>query len=190
MVALPPPPARCHTHVFTLSAVCPCVGQVRSEVPRRTLDDAYESKEAVATAVKTALQTEMRRYGYEIVNALVTDLQPAREVLIRCARPPHRAHPAAPHRPTAAPRRTRPAQRCAAAARRQRLWCCMAVDTVADVPGPAPGGGGIGQWSWVALTCGNGFGGGGAARAGGRGRCYDICHGCLSCHAHIRSCKP
>jgi hypothetical protein len=110
MVALPPPPARCHTHVFTLSAVCPCVGQVRSEVPRRTLDDAYESKEAVATAVKTALQTEMRRYGYEIVNALVTDLQPAREVLIRCARPPHRAHPAAPHRPTAAPRRTRPAQ--------------------------------------------------------------------------------
>jgi hypothetical protein len=137
MVALPPPPARCHTHVFTLSAVCPCVGQVRSEVPRRTLDDAYESKEAVATAVKTALQTEMRRYGYEIVNALVTDLQPAREVLIRCARPPHRAHPAAPHRPTAAPRRTRPAQRCAAAARRQRLWCCMAVDTVADVPGPA-----------------------------------------------------
>jgi regulator of protease activity HflC (stomatin/prohibitin superfamily) len=54
---------------------------VRSEVPRRTLDEAYESKEAVALAVKKALQTEMKRYGYEIVNALVTDLQPAREVL-------------------------------------------------------------------------------------------------------------
>jgi len=54
---------------------------VRSEVPRRTLDEAYESKEAVAIAVKTALSIEMKRYGYEIVNALVTDLQPAREVL-------------------------------------------------------------------------------------------------------------
>ena len=34
---------------------------VRSEVPRRTLDQAYESKEAVADAVKTALQSEMKR---------------------------------------------------------------------------------------------------------------------------------
>ena len=37
---------------------------VRSEVPRRTLDQAYESKEAVADAVKTALQSEMKRYGF------------------------------------------------------------------------------------------------------------------------------
>ena len=54
---------------------------VRSEVPKKTLDEAYESKEAVANAVKSALQAEMKRYGYEIVNALVTDLQPAQEVL-------------------------------------------------------------------------------------------------------------
>lgn len=53
---------------------------VRSEVPRKTLDEAYESKEAVALAIKSALQHEMRRYGYEIVNALVTDLQPDRRV--------------------------------------------------------------------------------------------------------------
>merc|ERR1719197_9445 len=53
---------------------------VRSEVPRKTLDEAYESKEAVAQAIKSALQHEMRRYGYEIVNALVTDLQPDRRV--------------------------------------------------------------------------------------------------------------
>ena len=54
---------------------------VRSEVPKRTLDEAYESKEAVAIAVKEALQHEMKRYGYEIVNALVTDLQPDGNVL-------------------------------------------------------------------------------------------------------------
>jgi regulator of protease activity HflC (stomatin/prohibitin superfamily) len=54
---------------------------VRSEVPKRTLDEAYESKEAVALAVKSALSMEMQRYGYEIVNALVTDLQPDVNVL-------------------------------------------------------------------------------------------------------------
>jgi len=54
---------------------------VRSEVPRRTLDEAYESKEVIATALKTALQHEMKRYGYEIVNALVTDLQPDANVM-------------------------------------------------------------------------------------------------------------
>jgi hypothetical protein len=46
------------------------------------LDEAYESKEAVAIAIKTALQHEMKRYGYEIVNALVTDLQPDRRVQV------------------------------------------------------------------------------------------------------------
>merc|ERR1711939_951674 len=54
---------------------------VRSEVPLRTLDEAYASKEEVATAVRSALQHEMKRYGYEIVNALVTDLQPDANVL-------------------------------------------------------------------------------------------------------------
>merc|ERR1711939_1034852 len=38
-------------------------------------------KEEVAVAVKTALSHEMKRYGYEIVNALVTDLQPDSRVL-------------------------------------------------------------------------------------------------------------
>lgn len=54
---------------------------VRSTVPRKTLDEAYEAKEEVAVAVKTALSHEMKRYGYEIVNALVTDLQPDARVL-------------------------------------------------------------------------------------------------------------
>lgn len=55
---------------------------VRSEVPLRTLDEAYASKEEVATAVRSSLQHEMKRYGYEIVNALVTDLQPDGQVLM------------------------------------------------------------------------------------------------------------
>merc|ERR1711988_1936621 len=54
---------------------------VRSEIPRKSLDEAYTSKQAVAVAVRTALQSEMKRYGYEIVNALVTDLQPDANVL-------------------------------------------------------------------------------------------------------------
>lgn len=54
---------------------------VRSEVPKRSLDDAYAEKEAVAVAVKSSLQHEMKKYGYEIVNALVTDLQPDSQVM-------------------------------------------------------------------------------------------------------------
>jgi len=54
---------------------------VRSEIPRKSLDEAYTSKQAVAIAVRSALQHEMKRYGYEIVNALVTDLQPDANVL-------------------------------------------------------------------------------------------------------------
>jgi len=49
---------------------------VRSEIPKRKLDEAYESKEAVAHAVQDALSHEMQQYGYRIVNTLVTDLIP------------------------------------------------------------------------------------------------------------------
>ena len=41
----------------------------------------------MAIAIKTALQHEMKRYGYEIVNALVTDLQPDRRVQVRASYP-------------------------------------------------------------------------------------------------------
>lgn len=54
---------------------------VRSQVPKRSLDDAYAEKEAVAVAVKSSLQHRMSDYGYEIVNALVTDLQPDSQVM-------------------------------------------------------------------------------------------------------------
>jgi len=54
---------------------------VRSELPRKTLDEAYEAKDDVAIAVKEALQHEMKQYGYEVVQTLVTDLQPDMKVV-------------------------------------------------------------------------------------------------------------
>jgi len=54
---------------------------VRSEIPKRELDEAYESKEAVAHAVQDALSHEMQQYGYRIVNTLVTDLIPDANVM-------------------------------------------------------------------------------------------------------------
>ena len=43
---------------------------VRSEVPLKSLDEAYTSKQAVAVAVRTALQHEMKRYGYGVLPPL------------------------------------------------------------------------------------------------------------------------
>jgi len=54
---------------------------VRSELPRKTLDEAYEAKDDVAVAVKEALAHEMKQYGYEVVQTLVTDLQPDMKVV-------------------------------------------------------------------------------------------------------------
>ena len=54
---------------------------MRSELPLKTLDEAYETKDAVAVAVRTSLQTDMKWYGYEVLNALVTDLQPNQKVV-------------------------------------------------------------------------------------------------------------
>ena len=49
---------------------------VRSTLPRMDLDDAFEAKQDVAMAVKTALEKIMHEYGYQIMQALVTDLSP------------------------------------------------------------------------------------------------------------------
>jgi regulator of protease activity HflC (stomatin/prohibitin superfamily) len=54
---------------------------VRATLPTLELDAAYESKDHVADEVKNRLQEAMGTYGYEIVKALVTDLQPAPQVM-------------------------------------------------------------------------------------------------------------
>ena len=53
---------------------------VRAEVPRLRLDDVFEKKDDIAIAVKRELDEAMLSYGYGIVKALVTDIDPAEEV--------------------------------------------------------------------------------------------------------------
>lgn len=53
---------------------------VRAEVPKMKLDDVFEKKDDIAIAIKNELQGAMRDYGYDIVKALVTDIEPDEEV--------------------------------------------------------------------------------------------------------------
>eukprot|EP00555_Chaetoceros_dichaeta_P015440 CAMPEP_0198275742 /NCGR_PEP_ID=MMETSP1447-20131203/64937_1 /TAXON_ID=420782 /ORGANISM="Chaetoceros dichaeta, Strain CCMP1751" /LENGTH=276 /DNA_ID=CAMNT_0043970637 /DNA_START=109 /DNA_END=939 /DNA_ORIENTATION=+ len=49
---------------------------VRSTLPKMKLDEAFASKAEIAQATKDQLQNVMKEYGYEIMNTLVTDLNP------------------------------------------------------------------------------------------------------------------
>lgn len=49
---------------------------VRAEIPKMILDDVFEKKDDIAFAVKRDLQASMLDYGYDIVKALVTDIDP------------------------------------------------------------------------------------------------------------------
>lgn len=53
---------------------------VRAEVPRLRLDDVFIKKDDIAIAVKAELQEAMNEYGYDIIKALVTDIDPAEQV--------------------------------------------------------------------------------------------------------------
>jgi regulator of protease activity HflC (stomatin/prohibitin superfamily) len=53
---------------------------VRAKVPKMTLDEVFEKKDDVGVAVKTELDVSMKIYGFEIPNALVTDVNPADNV--------------------------------------------------------------------------------------------------------------
>ncbi len=53
---------------------------VRAEVPKLRLDDVFERKDDIAVAVKSELQEAMQSYGYSIVKALVTDIDPDEQV--------------------------------------------------------------------------------------------------------------
>mmetsp|Transcript_30698 Transcript_30698/g.98929 ORF Transcript_30698/g.98929 Transcript_30698/m.98929 type:complete len:291 (-) Transcript_30698:266-1138(-) len=53
---------------------------VRATIPMMKLDDAFEAKEEVAMSVKKSLGDVMSGYGYEIHQALVTDLSPDAKV--------------------------------------------------------------------------------------------------------------
>lgn len=53
---------------------------VRAQVPKLKLDDVFENKDDIANAVKTELTQSMSDFGYHIVKALVTDIEPDLQV--------------------------------------------------------------------------------------------------------------
>ena len=53
---------------------------VRAVVPKMKLDDVFEKKDEIANAVKGELNDAMANYGYDIIKALVTDIDPDPEV--------------------------------------------------------------------------------------------------------------
>lgn len=53
---------------------------VRARVPSISLDDLFEKKDEIASAVKTELDQVMDDFGYGIMKALVTDIDPDQNV--------------------------------------------------------------------------------------------------------------
>ena len=49
---------------------------VRAEVPKLILDHVFERKDDIAIAVKAELNEAMTTYGYDIINTLITDIDP------------------------------------------------------------------------------------------------------------------
>ena len=49
---------------------------VRAQVPKMDLDDVFENKDVIAVAVKDELAEMMSNFGYDIIKALVTDIDP------------------------------------------------------------------------------------------------------------------
>ena len=53
---------------------------VRARVPKMDLDEVFEKKDDVGNSVRAELDESMKIYGFEIPNALVTDVDPAPNV--------------------------------------------------------------------------------------------------------------
>ena len=53
---------------------------VRAEVPKMKLDEVFERKDDIAIAIKRELEEYMKQYGFGIIKALVTDIDPDAEV--------------------------------------------------------------------------------------------------------------
>lgn len=49
---------------------------VRAEVPKLDLDDVFVRKDDIANAVKAELSENMEKYGYRIIQTLITDIDP------------------------------------------------------------------------------------------------------------------
>lgn len=53
---------------------------VRSQVPKQSLDEVFDSKDTIAQAIRTELTNDMKVFGYSIVKALVTEIEPDAKV--------------------------------------------------------------------------------------------------------------
>lgn len=53
---------------------------IRAEVPKTSLDDVFEKKDSIAVAVKNELAELMSNFGYDILKALVTNIDPDEKV--------------------------------------------------------------------------------------------------------------
>jgi regulator of protease activity HflC (stomatin/prohibitin superfamily) len=53
---------------------------VRARVPTLNLDEVFEKKDDIAAAVKEHLDDTMKNFGWEVMGALVTDVDPAENV--------------------------------------------------------------------------------------------------------------
>ena len=53
---------------------------VRAQVPKMKLDDVFVKKDDIAVAIQNELKQAMNDYGYDIVKALVTDIDPDSQV--------------------------------------------------------------------------------------------------------------
>ncbi|KAK8949320.1 Hypersensitive-induced response protein 1 [Platanthera zijinensis] len=53
---------------------------IRASVPKLTLDNAFEQKNHIAKIVEDELEKAMSAYGYEIVQTLITDIEPDEHV--------------------------------------------------------------------------------------------------------------
>ena len=55
---------------------------VRSQVPKLTLDELYESKEELCAEVKRYVEDEMTNFGFTILKVLLTDIKPNEKVVV------------------------------------------------------------------------------------------------------------
>jgi len=69
--ALTDPRRQITAHVFDV---------LRAELPCLELDSVFEAKEDLALSVKSALSETMTQYGYQILQVLITDLDPDQRV--------------------------------------------------------------------------------------------------------------
>lgn len=65
------PDAQMQSYVFDV---------VRAKVPEMDVDDVFQNKETLASTVKTTLSEKMAAYGFSIIDSLVVDIEPDKDV--------------------------------------------------------------------------------------------------------------